>query len=78
MDSIKQKMTKLANETADAEARIAHFEEIKAQNEAEAEKYEEQLRNVQKKMQVIFMIFYIMIIVNISIIMITAGHGEPV
>ena len=51
MDSIKQKMTKLANETADAEARIAHFEEIKAQNEAEAEKYEEQLRNVQKKMQ---------------------------
>merc|ERR1712192_371458 len=44
-------MTKLANETADAEARIAHFEEIKAQNEAEAEKYEEQLRNVQKKMQ---------------------------
>ena len=79
MDSIKQKMTKLANETADAEARIAHFEEIKAQNEAEAEKYEEQLRNVQKKMQVIFMIFCIMIIVNISIIMIiTAGHGKPV
>ena len=80
MDSIKQKMTKLANETADAEARIAHFEEIKAQNEAEAEKYEEQLRNVQKKMQVIFMIFSIMIIVNISIIMImiTAGHGESV
>ena len=80
MDSIKQKMTKLANETADAEARIAHFEEIKAQNEAEAEKYEEQLRNVQKKMQVIFMIFCIMIIVNIIMIMImiTAGHGEPV
>ena len=80
MDSIKQKMTKLANETADAEARIAHFEEIKAQNEAEAEKYEEQLRNVQKKMQVISMIFCIMIIVNISIIMImiTAGHGESV
>ena len=80
MDSIKQKMTKLANETADAEARIAHFEEIKAQNEAEAEKYEEQLRNVQKKMQVIFMIFCIMIIANISniMIMITAGHGEPV
>ena len=43
-------------------------------------KYEEQLRNVQKKIQVIFMIFCIMIIVNISIIMIviTAGHGEPV
>merc|ERR1712154_315364 len=33
------------------ELRIAHFEELKAQNEAEAEKYEEQVRNVQKKMQ---------------------------
>ena len=51
MDSIKKKMEKLANETAEAEARIAHFDEIKAQNEAEAEKYEEQLRVVQKKMQ---------------------------
>jgi len=51
MDSIKKKMEKLANETAEAEARIAHFEEIKAQNEAEAEKFEEQLRAVQKKMQ---------------------------
>merc|ERR1712109_17324 len=51
MDSIKKKMEKLANETAEAEARIAHFEEIKAQNEAEAEKFEEQLRTVQKKMQ---------------------------
>jgi len=51
MDSIKKKMEKLTNETAMAEARIAHFEEIKALNEAEAEKYEEQLRNVQKKMQ---------------------------
>jgi len=44
-------MEKLSNETAEAEARIAHFEEIKAQNEAEAEKFEEQLRAVQKKMQ---------------------------
>jgi len=52
MDSIKKKMEKLANETAEAEARIAHFEEIKAANEAEADKFEEQLRNVQKKMQV--------------------------
>ena len=52
MDSIKKKMEKLANETAEAEARIAHFDEIKAANEAEAEKFEEQLRNVQKKMQV--------------------------
>merc|ERR1711874_658015 len=51
MDSIKKKMEKLANETAEAEARIAHFEEVKAQNEAEAEKFEEQLRTVQKKMQ---------------------------
>jgi len=44
-------MEKLANETAEAEGRIAHFEEIKAQNEVEAEKYEEQVRNIQKKMQ---------------------------
>merc|ERR1711910_274727 len=51
MDSIKKKIEKLANETAEAEARIAHFEELKAQNEAEAEKFEEQVRNVQKKMQ---------------------------
>ena len=51
MDSIKKKMEKLANETSEAESRIAHFEELKAQNEAEAEKYEEQVRNVQKKMQ---------------------------
>ena len=41
MDSIKKKMEKLANETAEAEARIAHFKE----------KFEEQLRTVQKKMQ---------------------------
>eukprot|EP00092_Neocalanus_flemingeri_P003585 GFUD01003845.1.p1 GENE.GFUD01003845.1~~GFUD01003845.1.p1 ORF type:complete len:287 (+),score=113.18 GFUD01003845.1:62-922(+) len=51
MDSIKKKMEKLANETADAEARIAHFEEIKAANETEAEKFEEQLKGVQKKIQ---------------------------
>jgi len=44
-------MEKLSNETAIAEARISHFEEVKAANEAEAEKFEEQLRNVQKKMQ---------------------------
>merc|ERR1711953_1319503 len=52
MDSIKKKMEKLSNETADAESRIAHFEEIKAQNEAEADKFEEHVRNIQKKMQV--------------------------
>merc|ERR1712198_165156 len=51
MDSIKKKMEKLANETAEAECRIANYESIKAANEAEAEKYEEQLRVVQKKMQ---------------------------
>jgi chromosome segregation ATPase len=51
MDSIKKKMEKLSNETASAETRIAHFDEVKAANEAEAEKFEEQLRNVQKKMQ---------------------------
>ena len=51
MDSIKKKMQKLAMETADAEVRIANFEAIKASNEAEAEKFEEQLRVVQKKMQ---------------------------
>ena len=49
MDSIKKKMETLANETREAEARIAHFEDIKAGNEAEAEKYEDQLRSVQKK-----------------------------
>ena len=37
MDSIKKKMEKLANETAEAESRIANFELIKAANEAEAE-----------------------------------------
>merc|ERR1712106_1297916 len=51
MDSIKKKMEKLSNETADAEARIAHFEDIKAANEVEAEKFEEQLKAVQKKIQ---------------------------
>jgi len=51
MDAIQKKMEKLANETAEAEARIAHFEEIKAANEAEAEKFEEQLKGIQKKIQ---------------------------
>jgi chromosome segregation ATPase len=51
MDAIKKKMEKLAKETAAAEARVDHFEEIKAVNEAEAEKFEEQLRIVLKKMQ---------------------------
>ena len=51
MDAIKKKMDKLANETAEAEARIAHFEEIKAANEVDADKFEEQLKAVQKKIQ---------------------------
>ena len=51
MDAIKKKMEKLANETNDAEIRIAHFEEVKEANELEAEKYEEQLRVIQKKIQ---------------------------
>merc|ERR1711892_735838 len=51
MDAIKKKMEKLANETNDAEERIAHFEQVKAANEQEAEKFEEQLRIIQKKIQ---------------------------
>merc|ERR1711892_278026 len=47
MDSIKKKMEKLASETADAEARIAHFEDIKAANEVEAEKFEEKLQAME-------------------------------
>ena len=47
MDSIKKKMEKLANETAAAEARIAAFEDLKAKNEAEAEKFEEQLEQAR-------------------------------
>ena len=51
MDAIKKKMEKLINETNDAEERIAQFEQIKAANEMEAEKFEEQLRVIQKKIQ---------------------------
>merc|ERR1712121_177778 len=40
-----------SSDPREAEVRIANFESLKAQNEAEAEKYEEQVRNVQKKMQ---------------------------
>merc|ERR1711892_1073250 len=36
MDAIKKKMEKLANETNDAEERIAHFEQVKAANEQDA------------------------------------------
>ena len=37
MDAIKKKMEKLANETNEAEMRIAHFEDIKAANELEVD-----------------------------------------
>ena len=69
MDAIKKKMEKLSNETASAEARIAHFEDIKAANELEAEKFEEQLRNIQKKMQVIITSTIINFMTIITIIM---------
>ena len=48
MDAIKKKMEKLSAETAAAETRIETFEAMKLANEAEAEKYEEQLRMVSK------------------------------
>ena len=51
MDAIKKKMEKLAHETVEAETRISKFEAMKAVNEIEADKFEEQLRVVQKKMQ---------------------------
>ena len=70
MDAIKKKMEKLSNETASAEARIAHFEDIKAANELEAEKFEEQLRNIQKKMQVIITSVIINFMTLITIIII--------
>ena len=53
MDAIKKKMEKLSAETAAAETRIETFEAMKLANEAEAEKYEEQLRMVKT-----FLIFY--------------------
>ena len=37
IDAIKKKMEKLANETNEAEMRIAHFEDIKAANELEVD-----------------------------------------
>ena len=52
MDSIKKKMEKLSNETAEAEERINKFDDIKMSYELEAERYEEHVRNIQKKMQV--------------------------
>ena len=54
--------------------RIAHFEDIKAANEAEAEKFEEQLRNIQKKMQVITIHHHWFIIIEIAIIINTTNH----
>ena len=42
---------------------------IKAANEAEAEKYEEQLRNVQKKMQVVIIHISVIVVVIIIVIL---------
>jgi predicted nucleic acid-binding Zn-ribbon protein len=51
MDSIKKKMQSLANETANASARADRWErEVKRINET-ADQYEEQVRQLQKKIQ---------------------------
>ena len=46
MDAIKKKMEKLANETNEAEMRIAHFEDIKAANELEVSIFNIILTNI--------------------------------
>jgi len=51
MDSIKSKMLSLSQATAEATARTLVFEEELRKNNEMAEKYEEQLRTIQKKMQ---------------------------
>ena len=51
MDAIKKKMEKLSNETNDAENRIAQFEEMKAANEREAEKYDRNQMFATKKIK---------------------------
>ena len=51
MDAIKKKMEKLGNETAGADARINKYETMKTINGAEADKFEEQVRIFQKKIQ---------------------------
>ena len=56
MDAIKKKMMSLASETAIAEARAKQFEEEARQASAIADKTEEQVRNLQKKLQASFYI----------------------
>jgi len=51
MDSIKSKMLSLSQATAEATARTSVFEEELRKNNELAEKFEEQLRTIQKKMQ---------------------------
>ena len=52
MDSIKKKMQSLSTETANAMERANKFEaEVRRSNDV-AEAFEEQIRTVQKKMQV--------------------------
>ena len=51
MDAIKKKMEKLSNETLEAEIIIQKYEAVKTNNEVEADRFEEQLRILQKKIQ---------------------------
>lgn len=52
MDSIKKKMQSLSTETYNAQDRANKFEnEVRRSNEV-AEAFEEQIRTIQKKMQV--------------------------
>ena len=51
MDAIKQKMDKLTKETQEAERRTELFEGMKDINEAEADKFDDQLKNIGKKIQ---------------------------
>ena len=53
MDAIKKKMTSLASETAIAEARAVKFEEEAKSASEIADRTEEQVRTLQKKLQAI-------------------------
>ena len=52
MDSIKKKMMTLAAATEEATARAERFEEETLKNAEMADKFEEQVRNILKKMQI--------------------------
>jgi len=51
MDAIKKKMVKLSNETEEAVAKTNKFDLVAETASKEADKIEDQLRNIQKKMQ---------------------------